>query len=189
MSGIVGILLAAGSGQRFGAHKLMQPLADGTPVGVAAARTLLEAIPGSIAVVRPQDHPLINALTDVGLRIVENPLADQGMGSSLATGVNAAAGADGWLIALADMPWIQANTIHLLAQSLHQGASMVAPVHRGRRGHPVGFCRRWGPQLCALSGDEGARNLIAGYPDELVLHNLEDAGVLLDIDHPHDLLR
>jgi len=189
MRGTVGILLAAGSARRFGARKLMQPMADGTPVGVAAARTLLEAMPDSLAVVRPEDHALTEAFSNMGLAIVENPLADRGIGSSLAMGVSAAADADGWLITLADMPWVCADTMRALARSLREGASMVAPVYRGRRGHPVGFCHHWAGELRALSADQGARSLLAEHPEELVLYDTEDEGVLLDVDHPHDLAR
>lgn len=189
MSDIVGILLAAGSAERFGGHKLMQPLADGTPVGVAAARTLIEALPNSIAVVRADDDSLIEAFSSLGLKVVENPLAEQGMGTSLAAGVHASAGADGWLIALADMPWVRPETVQMLAESLQNGASIVAPVHDGRRGNPVGFSHQWGDKLQALSGDEGARSLVATHTDELMLFTTTDAGVLRDIDHPDDLSR
>ncbi len=189
MSSIVGILLAAGSARRFGAHKLMRPLADGTPVGVAAASALVRAVPDCIAVVRPDDHPLVDALSAVGLKIVENPFADQGMGTSLAAGVSSAAGADGWLIALADMPWVHTETIGMLAERLSHGASMVAPLYQGGRGHPAGFSCRWGSDLRALSGDQGARELFARYASEAELLDTEDAGVVLDVDRPDDLVR
>lgn len=189
MSDIVGILLAAGSAQRFGAHKLIQPLADGTPVAVAAARNLIEALPNSIAVVRPDDYQLIDAFSSLGLKIVENPLAGQGMGTSLAAGINASADADGWLIALADMPWLRPETIQMLAESLQKGASIVAPVHAGRRGNPVGFSHQWCDRLQALVGDVGARHLLASHSDQMILQTTFDEGVLKDIDHPDDLLR
>lgn len=187
MSAPVGILLAAGAASRFGAPKLLQPLADGTPVGVAAARTLLGALPDSIAVVRPGDRALIEAFGELGLRVVTNLDAGRGMGTSLAAGVAASADADGWLIALADMPWIQPGTIARLAARLAVGASMVAPAYGGRRGHPVGFAAHWGPALRGLTGDRGARDLIAAQPDELALIDTDDSGVLRDVDHPQDL--
>ena len=189
MTELVGILLAAGSATRFGSAKLLHPLPGGEAIGVAAARALISALPNSIAVVQPGDQVLIKALSDIGLQVVENPLAESGMGSSLAAGVHAAAGADGWLIALADMPWIQPASMTALADRLKHGASMVAPVYRGRRGHPVGFSSRWGEQLRGLSGDRGARDLIANYPDELELFDTVDAGVLKDVDQAHDLNR
>lgn len=185
----VGILLAAGLATRFGSAKLLHPLPDGVAIGVAAARVLITVLPNSIAIVRPDDLALIKTFSDIGLEVVENPLADEGMGTSLAAGVNATSGAGGWLIALADMPWVRPATITALADRLNSGASMVAPVYKERRGHPVGFSSRWQAQLRGLSGDKGARGLIANYPDELELLTTEDAGVLQDIDHPGDMNR
>lgn len=188
MTELVGILLAAGSSKRFGAAKLLQPMPDGVLIGVVAAKTLIQAMPNSIAVVRPGDDELKKLFAKIGLAVVENPRATEGMGTSLAAGVNATSGADGWLIALADMPWLQAATITALTNQLHNGASIVAPVYAGQRGHPVGFSSRWLQPLQVLSGNTGARDLIANHPDELALLDTEDAGVLRDVDYPRDVL-
>jgi len=188
VSDIVGVLLAAGAARRFGSPKLLQPLPDGTPVGVAAARPLRETMAQVIAVVRPGDRALREALAAVGVEVVENPLADEGIGTSLAAGIGATANAGGWLVALADMPWVAPATVQALADRLRAGASMVAPLHGGRRGHPVGFAGRWGGALQALRGDEGARGLLAAHAAELVLLATGDAGVLADVDHPGDLV-
>jgi molybdenum cofactor cytidylyltransferase len=191
MTQIAGILLAAGSARRFGAPKLLHPLHAGVPVAAAAAQALMQVLPNTLAVVKPGDHALIEVFTELGLHIVENPLADEGMGSSLAAGVNATATirADGWLIMLADMPWIQPATISALADRLESGASIVAPVCAGQRGHPVGFSSHWLQPLRDLCGDKGARDLIANNLDALELLATEDVGVLQDIDFPHDLSR
>lgn len=189
MTDIVGVLLAAGSARRFGAHKLMHPLADGTPVAVAAARALVEVLPKVVAVLRPGDQALATALAAAGVTVVDNPRAEQGMGSSLAAGVKASPDAAGWLIALGDMPWIQSATIQALAERLRAGASLVAPRCAGRRGHPVGFEARWGGALGTLTGDQGARELLRSHADELQWLDTEDSGVLADIDHPADLRR
>lgn len=189
MKQITGILLAAGSARRFGAHKLLHPLHDGVSVAAAAAQALMQVLPNTLAVVKPGDHALIEMFTELGLHIIENSLADEGMGTSLAAGVNATASADGWLVALADMPWIQPATISAVAQRLADGASIIAPVYAGRRGHPAGFSSRWLQPLRSLSGDSGARDLIAENPDALELFTTEDAAILKDIDYPHDLGR
>lgn len=189
MTEITGILLAAGSARRFGAPKLLQPLHDGVPVAAAAAQSLMQVLQNTLAIVKPGDHELIELFTELGLHIIENPRADEGMGTSLAAGVNASAQAAGWLIMLADMPWIQPATISAVADRLENGASMVAPVYAGQRGHPVGFCSRWLQPLRDLSGDKGARDLIADNSDALELLATEDAGVLKDIDFPYDLSR
>ena len=191
MTGISGILLAAGSARRFGAPKLLQPLHDGLPVAAVAAQTLAQVLPDTWAVVKPGDHALIEVFTALGLHIIENPRADEGMGTSLAAGVNASVNSvtDGWLITLADMPWIQASTISALADRLENGASIVAPVYQGQRGHPVGFCSHWFQSLSALRGDKGACDLITQNPDAVELLTTADAGVLRDIDYPDDLYR
>jgi molybdenum cofactor cytidylyltransferase len=189
VSEVVGILLAAGRGQRFGSHKLLATLPSGDPIGVASARSLVRAVPASVAVIRPGDRELGRRLSALGLRVIENPGADEGMGASLAAGVTATADATGWLIALADMPWIRPRTIRTLADGLAAGASLIAPVHRGRRGHPVGFARKWRGPLQSLAGDEGARHLLADHAAELTLRPTTDFGTLRDVDLPPDLYR
>lgn len=187
MTEIAAILLAAGSAVRFGSNKLLHPLPDGTPVAVQAARRLLEAVPNSIAVVKPDDEDLRDALAATGLGIIENPVASEGMGTSLARGVLATREAAGWIIALADMPWIEPATIDAVAGGLRKGASMAAPSHAGRRGHPVGFSAHWREELCLLSGDSGARRVIEAHPDALEIIDTADPGIIRDIDYLHDL--
>ena len=189
MKSVTGILLAAGDGRRFGGQKLLHPLPGGEPIGVVAARNLIAAVPDAVAVVRPGDSELADTLSAVGMQIIENPAALDGMGTSLAAGVGAAASAAGWLVALADMPWIRPATMVALAGALYTGAVLVAPTHRGRRGHPVGFAARWRGRLDALEGDQGARYLLARHAGELVLQPTSDPGVLLDVDRPVDLRR
>ncbi|RLW62431.1 MAG: hypothetical protein B6D73_19785 [gamma proteobacterium symbiont of Stewartia floridana] len=187
MSPPIGVLLAAGSSRRFGANKLLQPMAGGEPMGVIAARHLLTAVSRGVAVVRPDDVELSAALSDLGYRVVENQQPESGMGESLAVAVTASVDAGGWLVALGDMPWINPQTIAEVAERLAQGASMVAPVYKGERGHPVGFATRWGERLVELSGDRGARQLLIDYPSDLELLPVDDPGILLDVDFPEQL--
>jgi len=189
---IVGILLAAGRGLRFGGAKLLAPLATDDSsqrmtVGEAACRRLAAACPDVVAVVRPDDQPLAALLHASGARVVECPRADDGMGASLACGVAAAADADGWVVALADMPWIAPATIAEVVAALLKGAVAAAPFHRGERGHPVGFGKACGPALAALSGDEGARHVVAALRDRLVRIDVDDAGAVRDVDTQADL--
>jgi len=193
-AGVRGILLAAGYSKRFGSNKLLQALPAGTPeagtpIGLAAAKHLLEALPESIAVVRPRAQKLGKMLRDVGCNTVVCKNAGEGMGASLAAGVRAAPHADGWVVALADMPFLRPETIRVIAKGLSEGAVIAAPAYRGERGHPVGFARRFLDELSALHGDHGARELLAQRPDWVTLYEVDDAGVLRDIDKPSDLPR
>jgi molybdenum cofactor cytidylyltransferase len=210
--GVVGILLAAGRGVRFGGNKLLarlgaesratrpggdrsiaalapgaQPDLDGECIGTAACRHLLAALPSVIAVVRPDDVALAAALGASGARIVRCASADDGMGSSLACGVTAASNASGWVIALADMPWIRPETIVRVAAAVAEGAPVAAPFHLGERGHPVGFGRICYAALATLAGDEGAKSIIAAHRDSLARIDVDDPGVLRDIDTPADM--
>ncbi len=187
MTAIVGVLLAAGRGERFGGNKLMARMGDGERVAAAAARRLVQVLPQSIAVVRPQDRLLKQALSEVPIRLVENSYPVAGLGESLALGVRASAGAAGWMIALGDMPWVDVLTLEGLVRRLESGASLVAPVYRGQRGHPVGFAAEWGERLSRLSGEAGARHLLKAEAHRLESVPCEDPGVLRDVDFPADL--
>lgn len=184
---IAGILLAAGASTRFGGDKLLFPLAEGTPMGLMAARNLLGGVDCGIAVVRPSDHVLANLLAVDGWHVARCGAAADGMGASLACGMDAARDARGWLIALADMPYIRPATIAAVAALLRAGAPLAAPRYRGRRGHPVGFARTYFNDLAGLDGDRGASALLAAHASKLQYVDCDDPGIVTDIDRRADL--
>ncbi|MEX3759431.1 nucleotidyltransferase family protein [Paraburkholderia phenoliruptrix] len=184
-----GILLAAGVGSRFDPHgvqnKLLARLPDGTPVAQEAAHRLLLAVPTVLAVVRPGAEALARLLNDAGCDVAFAAGAERGMGASLAAGIQASEDAEGWIIALADMPRIQSSTIEAVARALDGGASLVAPFYGGQRGHPVGFGAAHREALLSLDGDSGARAL---FKSERVMRlDVDDAGILRDVDTLEDL--
>ncbi|MEO8306118.1 MAG: nucleotidyltransferase family protein [Betaproteobacteria bacterium] len=193
--GLVGILLAAGRGERFGGDKLLAKAAGepdsanlaGECIGVSACRNLLAVLPRVVAVVRPTDAALAAALGAAGARVVRCPNAGDGMGASLAFAVEATRDAGGWVVALADMPWVLPSTIARVAAALAEGAPVAAPFHQGKRGHPVGFSAACYSSLSALTGDDGAKAVVAAHQDGLVRIDVDDAGTLKDIDRPSDL--
>jgi molybdenum cofactor cytidylyltransferase len=184
-----GLLLAAGRGERFGGNKLLHPLDDGTPVALASARNLMAALDDVLAVVNGEDPELIALLERAGVVVTVCPDADRGMGTSLAWGAAQSRQADGWLVALADMPWIAPQTMRAVARALTDPSLIAAAALRGRRGHPVAFGRAYGAQLMALTGDQGARRLLERHAGRLVLVACEDTGILRDIDRREDLAR
>jgi molybdenum cofactor cytidylyltransferase len=84
---------------------------------------------------------------------------------------------------------VQAATIRQIATRLLQGAGIVVPRYQGQRGNPVGFAAKFTDDLLRLSGDQGARALFEKYPSDVEYIDTDDAGILIDIDTPEDLLR
>lgn len=189
LENIAGILLAAGSGSRFGGGKLLHPLPDGVAIGAHAARNLIASGLNVTAVVRAGDFPLADMLEQEGCYVTVCWDAAQGMGASLAHAIRAERSAAGWVVALADMPRIKPETIKRVAEAVAAGAAIAAPGFRGARGHPVAFAARFGHELAALTGDSGARLLLEREREALVLVDCDDPGVLLDIDRRTDLER
>lgn len=192
MTYMAGILLAAGFSRRFGAgDKLMHVLADGRPLALAAAHNLLQVLPFTVAVVRPGNVALAELLASAGAHVVDCEAHAQDMSASLSTAVRHAAGLNsavhGFVIALADMPYIQPHTINRVAAALTVGAGIVVPTYRQQRGHPVAFAAKFRSELENLSGDEGARSIVRRHQHEVRLLECDDAGIVADIDTPSDL--
>src|SRR5262245_7595759 len=184
---IAAILLAAGAGSRFGGEKLLHPLEDGVAIAAHAARNLLAVTPDVIAVVRGGDFPLYNMLEEEGCQVTMFKDAAQGMGASLAYGVAQARGADGWVVALADMPRISPDTTRRILAAREDGALIAAPVCKGERGHPVGFGAALREELLALQGDQGARAVLERHRGAVKLVECDDAGIFYDVDRKDDL--
>lgn len=180
------VVLAAGQGRRFGpgAHKLLQPLAGGSVL----ATTLRHAIETGWRVGVVTTAALVPAVTPFiatrDLVVLDDAEAERGMGHSIAAGVAASASARGWLLLPGDMPLIRPASILAVGRALAEHPVAYAQ-YRGRRGHPVGFAPELVSELIALTGDEGARRLVARYPALAV--EVDDPGVLLDVDTEADL--
>jgi molybdenum cofactor cytidylyltransferase len=188
----IALLLAAGRGSRFGDHeeKLLQPFIhhDGRPgmVATATAAALLEVMP-VLAVVHAEG-PLAEALRQAGCTVcLTAQEAAREISASLRCALQQSADASAWLVALADMPRVQPDTLRQLRDALAAGAPMVVPVMQGRRGNPAGFAQVHLPALLSLRGDRGARALLES--PALVEIAVEDAGIFADVDTPEDLHR
>jgi molybdenum cofactor cytidylyltransferase len=189
------IVLAAGLGQRFTGtgHKLAQMLADDEGSGRAATVLTLSlrhatASRMPVLVVTTAELAALAgeevAARDVLVLPNAAPSRGRGMGDSIAAGVAARASASGWVLLPADMPCVKPSTLVAVAAALEQHAVAFAQ-HQGRRGHPVAFAAELYSELIGLTGDEGARRLVARYPSHPV--EVDDPGVLIDIDTTEDL--
>lgn len=189
---VTAIVLAAGQGSRFRAEagadqdKLLADCVglDGVtrPVIEQVLMKLPESVLGRWLVTSPDRLTVIRLAKAYGCEVL---LMDSpGMGDSLAAAVAASGEADGWLVVLGDMPFIQSSTIEQVIDAV-QGDGISVPVQAGKYGHPVAFGRALGPRLVALSGDRGAKPLFAQAVVREV--RVEDPGVLWDVDVPQML--
>lgn len=185
------LLLAAGHGRRFaverpGADKLAVDLArDGRvqPLLLHSLDALLGQGSEVLLVCSPGREALAEQARQRGARV--EYVHSQGLGESLAHGVSAGGPrAGGWLVALADMPWIRRDSIARVLQAMSP-RHVCLPTYQARRGHPVGFPGAALEALSSLAGDQGARHVLQQWPvHELAL---DDPGILRDVDRPADL--
>ncbi|MHB8352988.1 MAG: nucleotidyltransferase family protein [Burkholderiales bacterium] len=189
---IVGLLLAAGRSTRFGRNKLLHAPAGAPPLAFQAARCL-SALEHSLAVIPEGDATLRTLFQDIGFAVTEvaSMSGDRppGLSDSLRTGLEATPEAAAWIIALSDMPQVKATTVAAMREALAEGASIVACRYRGQRGNPVGFSNRFRDELMVLQDDQGARGLLEAHSSEVCWLDVDDPGILLDIDVPADWLR
>lgn len=193
--GLEAIVLAAGSGVRFGGGKLTAPWRGGALLD-GALEAAFAAPARSVWLVTGADPGVAWAArnfatrrgTILRLNIVHARDHALGLSASLKAGVAAlpedAAGA---FVLLGDMPLIPHDVPFRLALALAGDALASAPMFDGRRGHPVLFSAALFGDLLDLEGDEGAREVLEGLGERLALIEAADAGVLFDIDAPADL--
>jgi molybdenum cofactor cytidylyltransferase len=218
---VIALVLAAGASTRFGSDKRQARLPDGRSLLEAVVSAYLDVFDEVWVLTRPGDAyaPAVCAALGVPCRVCDD--AAQGLGHTVAAGLRMlvalpedAAPVQAALIALADMPWVQANTLRRLRARFNATGAVVLPRHGDALGHPRLLPRAVWPGLLGvragehgggerggdgegegegehggerLRGDRGARSLIDWSSAEQV--DVDDAGVLRDADTPADLAR
>jgi molybdenum cofactor cytidylyltransferase len=197
---IVGILMAAGRSERFGSNKLLLAPPGEAPLVLQSARPLAH-LQNRLAVIPPRSAELRALFRTIHFPVVEvSPRSGQttlypesglttfqpSFSRSLRAGLQASPMAAGWIIALADMPWVKVETVLAIEAALKAGAGIAACRHAGQRGNPVGFARGYWDALMALEGDEGARGLLQANAGDITWLDVDDPGILRDIDRPED---
>lgn len=188
---VIGILLAAGQSTRFGStNKCLHPLSNGNAIGLQSAQNLSKAVDKVVCIVPPDNVDLTELFHKNGFTTIPNKAIEKGMSASIRLGIEYSLQNKEFqacLIALADMPFIQAETIEEIVNNLTLEQSIAAPYFKGKRGHPVGFSRDYFTTLSQLKGDKGAKSLIESEKGNLQVVEVNDFGVLHDIDYQEDL--
>ncbi len=187
MKRIAALVLAAGRSRRMGAANKLLMKIEGAPMVARVAAAALASNAETVLVVTGHEAEAVGAvLANMNVTLVHNPDYGSGLSSSLASGLAALPDdIDGAVICLGDMPWIGAAVIDSLIDGF-DGQGICLPTHRGRRGNPVLWARRYFSEIQSIEGDKGARGLIEQYED--VVHEVpwDDDSVLRDIDTSRD---
>ena len=184
------IILAAGQSRRMGPRNKLLIEVDGRPILAHVARAVREAgLPPPVVVTGCEADQVRAALKGEPVRFVHNPDFAQGLSTSIHAGIsNTPEAWAGSFICLGDMPEVTPATLRTLASHFDPaaGRTICVPVHGGRRGNPVLWGRKHFPRLLALSGDVGAKHLLAELQDEVTEVDAASPGVLADVDTPED---
>jgi len=188
MARICALVLAAGRGSRFDGpvYKILAPV-DGVPMVVRVVEAAEGAGLPVFVVVGSHSAQVMDALRHKVAGIVKNPDFEQGMSTSLKAGIAAPGEWDAVLVLLGDMPKVSADLCRkiIAAYAANPDVQAVVPTFEGEAGNPVLIARSLFGEIEKLTGDQGARKILA---KARVLHlPVDDEAVRLDIDTVADL--
>lgn len=183
------MLLAAGLGSRFSAgDKLLHPYRGRPLLEWALEPLAMTQFEDRVVVIGPSAAGKLALIERYGLRAIVNPTPQEGMGRSLSLGVLALArDLDGAFICLGDMPALAPSVFNALRERFEacEHAAVIVPCYAGQRGHPVLFGRAHFDALARLTGDQGARAVVA--QASAITIDSDVAGILRDVDTVADL--
>ncbi len=187
---IAAVVLAAGRSSRLPGNKLLQLIA-GKPIVRHVVEAALDSHVSQVLVVTGHESErLCAAVAELPVMITHNPVYSAGLSTSLKCGLQQVPpDCDGALILLGDMPFLTVTLLDKLIACFEPaaGREICVPVAGGRRGNPVLWGRRFFAELMAISGDKGGKFLMELHRDSVVELEVDDHGILIDIDTADDL--
>ena len=184
---VAAILLAAGKSRRMGSCKQLLPLGGVTVIGRCLDALVTGGAGEVVVVVSEAGNEVADAARAYPVRIVVNPESDGDMASSVRAGRDALPpDVGGVIVALCDYPLVSAATVTRLIEEHADSPGIIIPCHGERRGHPLLFPRAI---LNELTGCLILRDLVQRNPERIRCLDVDDPGVLIDMDTPEDHLR
>jgi len=191
--GVAAVILAAGMSRRMRGRTPKQILQVGgkTLLERALENVRASKVSETVLVLGANAGEIKQQLSPSGIKVALNDDYQQGMGTSLRSGLGALnSSIEAALIVLADQPFVRAETLDkLIAYHRRSAAQIVIPLYRGFRGNPVLLDRSVFPEVMNLSGDVGCRAIFGNHSEGIHKVEVDDPGILLDIDTEEDLRR
>lgn len=187
---VAGIILAAGSSTRMGKDKLLLKI-NGEPLLRRVVKMALASDISRVFVVVPEDaKQRLEVINDLDVTIVISTKSSEGMGATMTVGMNAIrAEYTAVTFLLADMPDVVSADVNKLIGAYSGGSDDIirAISVSGRAGHPVLFGVGYFEQLKILTGDQGAKTIVADNLDRVIGIRTNGEGAIVDLDTPDDL--
>lgn len=185
---IAGIILAAGESSRMGRDKALLPYLDTTFLNHIIRLLAPRVIPVIVVLGHNAEAIRESVPRRQNVEVVVNEQYKSGMLSSLQAGVRSLAeDVKAAMFTLVDHPAVRGRTLdRLLAEFEHSGSPLVIPRVGERRGHPVVAARGVLNELLELPPEASPKDVIRAHRDETRFLDVEDPGVLKDIDRPED---
>jgi len=188
---IVGVILAAGESKRMGTPKALLKIGDRPFINHIAAQLASSHLDLIYAVLGDKAE-LIQPVLDKSINIIHNTDFHGGQASSLKVAISKIQyeNCDGAMVALVDHPLISASVVSRLMESFYQSKKrIIVPTHGGKRGHPVLYSREVFPEILDAPADRSAKSIRLANLEETLEVEVDDPGVLVDIDTPQDYER
>jgi molybdenum cofactor cytidylyltransferase len=188
---IAGLVLAGGRSSRMAPRNKLLESVGGEPMVHCVAAVALAGGAMPVIVVTGHEAPTVAAaLRGLNVTIVANPDYAEGLSTSLREGLRALpAGIDGALILLGDMPEVEASVLGALMVAFTGTNAICVPARHGRRGNPVLWGSAYFAEMMELTGDSGAKLLMARHEAQLIEVEVMTDSIFEDVDAPEDLAR
>lgn len=182
------IILAAGSARRMGSQKLLLPYGESTMIETVVDNVLASSIEHVMVVLGANQQEVRDALKNRPVQFCNNKDHEKGMLSSVQCGIRAlTADAASVLIFLGDQPGIPPAVTNSVIEAYSEELyGIVIPVHAHRRGHPLLVDMKYRKEIEQLDLEHGLRSLRHQFPNDVLEVEVEEPGILVDIDTPAD---
>ena len=188
MQGNWAIILAAGSSRRMGSQKLVLSYGESTIIETVIDNVLQSHVDQVLVVLGANHKKVRGAIGNRPVQFCYNQDHEKGMLSSVICGIrNLPEDAGSVLIFLGDQPGIPAAVTNKVIEAYNENLKgIVIPVHNHRRGHPLLVDMKYRKKMESIDLEEGLRKLRHQFPEDVLEIEVDEAGILVDIDTRED---